>query len=401
MPRVWFIIISLDAVLFLNLIGEERLWMFVCLSDVIWFKTLFRVIIHSSALLSNQKTGQRGAVSSQVEKRENKTGFLWVQKGKKKKSRLCPVPLKVGAETPSVPGRHGTSSLPTWPPRRLCHWRRIAAVGIAAPPPPAAPLETPPAASARPAALDVSRRTARTGCRQNNHQKHTLGKLWTNTLRILILKTVIRSTRVLFSLNHLGMNLLCERFIKSFLLFFLSILLYFFLSLSFSWPRRVKSWKLGENKKLFKIPSELLSNALIMAATKTFVIQDLDSDSYGSWLHEQQHPVEHRETNSGACLSCLLREVFAELFASGGPAVERLQVLAGGSESQKESDHLEVSIQRCQIWEHNMSAIVANYCLLESSIVHFFIYVFRVNNTKTKIRGKKYPKTEALIIKGI
>lgn len=55
------------------------------------------------------------------------------------------------------------------------------------------------------------------------------------------------------------------------------------------------------------------------------------------------------ETNSGACLSCLLREVFAELFASGGPAVERLQVLAGGSESQKESDHLEVSIQRCQI----------------------------------------------------
>lgn len=173
----------------------------------------------------------------------------------------------MGAETPSVPGRHGTSSLPTWPPRRLCHWRRIAAVGIAAPPPPAAPLETPPAASARPAALDVSRRTARTGCRQNNHQKHTLGKLWTNTLRILILKTVIRSTRVLFSLNHLGMNLLCERFIKSFLLFFLSILLYFFLSLSFSWPRRVKSWKLGENKKLFKIPSELLSNAL-MAATK-------------------------------------------------------------------------------------------------------------------------------------
>lgn len=48
-----------------------------------------------------------------------------------------------------------------------------------------------------------------------------------------------------------------------------------------------------------------------------------------------------------------------------------------------------------------MSAIVANYCLLESSIVHFFIYVFRVNNTKTKIRGKKDPKTEALIIKGI
>lgn len=100
---------------------------------------------------------------------------------------------------------------------------------------------------------------------------------------------------------------------------------------------------------MFKIPSELLSNALIMAATKTFVIQDLDSDSYGSWLHEQQHPVEHRETNSGASLSCLLREVFAELFASGGPAVERLQVLAGGSESQKESDHLEVSIQRCRL----------------------------------------------------
>lgn len=231
MPRVWFIIISLDAVLFFkNLIGEERLWMFVCLSDVIWFKTLFRAIIHSSALLSKWKTGQRGAVSLQVGKRENKTGFLWVRIGKIKKSRLCPVPLKVGAETPSVPGRHGTSSLPTWPPRRLCHWHRIAAVGIAAPPPPAAPLETPPAASARPAALDVSRRTARTGFRQNNHQNHTL---WTNTLRILILKTVIRSTRVLFSLNHLEMNLLCERFIKSFLLFFLSILLYFFLSLSF------------------------------------------------------------------------------------------------------------------------------------------------------------------------
>lgn len=158
-----------------------------------------------SSELTGRKKGKRNRFS------------LSANRQKIKKSRLCPVPLKVGAETPSVPGRHGTSSLPTWPPRRLCHWRRIAAVGIAAPPPPAAPLETPPAASARPAALDVSRRTARTGFRQNNHQKHTL---WTNTLRILILKTVIRSTRVLFSLNHLGMNLLCERFIKSFLLFY-------------------------------------------------------------------------------------------------------------------------------------------------------------------------------------
>lgn len=113
---------------------------------------------------------------------------------------------------------------------------------------------------------------------------------------------MIRSTRVLFSLNHLGMNLLCERFIKSFLLFFLSILLYFFLSLSFSWPRRVKSWKLGENKKLFKIPSELLSNALIMAATKTFVIQDLDSDSYGN----EQRCLPELSAQRGVCRAVCL-----------------------------------------------------------------------------------------------
>lgn len=42
-------------------------------------------------------------------------------------------------ETPSVPARPGTSSLPISSPRQLCRWRRTAAVGIAASPPPEAP----------------------------------------------------------------------------------------------------------------------------------------------------------------------------------------------------------------------------------------------------------------------
>lgn len=48
-------------------------------------------------------------------------------------------PLKEGdTETPSVPVRPGTSSLPISSPRQLCRWRRTAAVGIAASPPPEA-----------------------------------------------------------------------------------------------------------------------------------------------------------------------------------------------------------------------------------------------------------------------
>lgn len=75
-------------------------------------------------------------------------------------ARLCPVPLKVDAETPSVPVQPGTSSLPTWPPRPLCHWRRTAAAATVASPPLAAPPETPPAASWGPAAPAGSPRTA-------------------------------------------------------------------------------------------------------------------------------------------------------------------------------------------------------------------------------------------------
>lgn len=49
-------------------------------------------------------------------------------------------PLKEGnTETPSVPVRPGTSSLPISSPRQLCRWRRTAVIGIAAFPPPEAP----------------------------------------------------------------------------------------------------------------------------------------------------------------------------------------------------------------------------------------------------------------------
>lgn len=49
-------------------------------------------------------------------------------------------PLKEGnTETPSVPVRPGTSSLPISSPRQLCRGRRTAAVGSAASPPPEAP----------------------------------------------------------------------------------------------------------------------------------------------------------------------------------------------------------------------------------------------------------------------
>lgn len=52
----------------------------------------------------------------------------------------APCPLKEGdTETPSVPVRPGTSSLPISSPRQPCRWRRTAAVGTAASPPPEAP----------------------------------------------------------------------------------------------------------------------------------------------------------------------------------------------------------------------------------------------------------------------
>lgn len=89
---------------------------------------------------------------------------------------LNPCLFKVGAVVPSVPGQPGTSSLPISPPRQLCRWRRTAAVGIAAPPPPSAPHGTPPAAFAGPAVSDGSLPPAHIGFRQRTNQdKRAMG----------------------------------------------------------------------------------------------------------------------------------------------------------------------------------------------------------------------------------
>lgn len=78
--------------------------------------------------------------------------------------------FKVDAEMPSVPEQPGTSSLPTWPPRRLCHWRRTAAAGFSSSPPPAVRPAAPPGASVRPAGLAGSPRTAAKQLPKNTQQ---------------------------------------------------------------------------------------------------------------------------------------------------------------------------------------------------------------------------------------
>ena len=153
----------------------------ICLSLVLWMKSQLWPVIHSIASLSKRHwSTRRKWLKWRVKKTKTMclslTGYPLALSGtspvEKATCLLSPLaasslhqivscPFKVDAEMPSVPGRPGTSSLPTWPPRRLCHWRRTAAAGIAASPPPAAPPETPPAASAGPAALVGSPRTAR------------------------------------------------------------------------------------------------------------------------------------------------------------------------------------------------------------------------------------------------
>lgn len=128
-------------------------------------------------------------------------------------------PREAGAETPSVPGRPGTSSLPTWPPRQLCHWRRTAAAGTAALPPPAAPPETPPAACEGPGALVGSPRTEKNkrGETKNGASNVLYTRRVEQVLCLIAPSPVFIDTRVLvFRLNHFRTNLLFKWFINQF-----------------------------------------------------------------------------------------------------------------------------------------------------------------------------------------
>lgn len=95
--------------------------------------------------------------------------------------QIVSCPFKENAEVPSVPAQPGTSSLPTWPPRQLCHWRRTAAVGTAASPPPAAPLWTPPAAFEGPAALSGSLQAAQ---ERFTHKPKQIHEIWEINLSV-------------------------------------------------------------------------------------------------------------------------------------------------------------------------------------------------------------------------
>ncbi len=143
--------------------------------------------------------------------------------------QIVSCPFKVRTETPSVPVRPGTSSLPTWPPRRLCHWRRTAAVGVVSPPPPAAPLETPPAASAGPAAPAGSLQTARREFREKNKKRRHLGKVIpahtqthmnmassASSFLIWMSLVFICACVLCISSKHFRMYLLCKCFINQF-----------------------------------------------------------------------------------------------------------------------------------------------------------------------------------------